>query len=86
MFVWHPPSSDDVDGWVAYEANPPGAPEDCFLSWDLDDEVLSAGCVDRDYPADGEGLQPVAVEVDDDGRVILDLATEADTDTSATTE
>jgi hypothetical protein len=77
VFVWHPPDTDAEKGWTAFEAVPPSGPDDCFLTWDDEAAVLSAPCTSENFPPDGEGLTPVPVEVDDDGRVIIDLATDS---------
>lgn len=74
IFVYHDPDDAETDNWVAYEARPPGADDDCFLTFDRESEVLEADCVETTFDAGGAGLTPVPVEVDDDGRVILDLA------------
>lgn len=60
-------------GWHAFEARPPGAAADCFLTWDRDAEEFSAPCTGEVYPADGEGLRSFPTRVTRAGDLVIDL-------------
>lgn len=66
---------DPEEGWLAFDARPPGASRDCFAQWDEGSGQFFDTCDGTVYPADGEGLarHPVRVE---DGEVIVDLRSE----------
>jgi len=63
------------EGWVAFDAKPPGGADTCFLEWDAAETEFSGveDCVPETYPADGTGLQFYVVTVTDDGVVEVDL-------------
>ena len=58
-------------GWIAVEAIAPGTDE-CLVEWDVDAQEF-VDCEQLRYPADGTGLTAYPAEVDDDGRVVVDL-------------
>ena len=63
---------DDPDsGWLVFDARRPGAGRDCTLVWD--DGQFTDPCDGTVVPADGSGLAAYNVDVDDDGRVVIDL-------------
>lgn len=64
-------------GWYAFEARPSDI-EDCFIAWIPDEEVFGAECTTRTFPPDGDGLEQIPVEVDDEGTLILVLRVEDD--------
>ena len=73
IFVYHQ-GSDTSKGWSAYVAVPPGAPKDCFLTWDRPTGRLRAPCNGATYPPDGEGLTLLPTETTKDGRLLIDLS------------
>jgi hypothetical protein len=60
---------DPADGWHAFAARPLQAPRDCIVEWQADDARFVDSCDGTQYPADGAGLPPFPVRVDDDGQV-----------------
>jgi hypothetical protein len=64
---------DDVEeGWLAFEARPPGTDRDCFAEWQPEAEVFEDTCTHETFPADGEGLVQYEAVVEDD-EVVVDL-------------
>jgi len=68
--------------WTAFAARAEGAPRRCVLHWDQGARHFTDPCDGRAYPADGTGLVTFPAEVNDKGRVIVDL-TKASTSTTA---
>lgn len=65
---------DPATGWSAFAAQQPGAPRDCYLEWDVDEEVFVDSCDGTTFPHTGEGLTPYPVYVEDDGtRIVVDV-------------
>lgn len=64
--------ADPEEGWLAFDARPPGASRDCFARWDTGEGHFVDTCDGAVYPADGEGLTRYDVRVED-GEVIVDL-------------
>ena len=60
--------------WVAFEARATGAPRQCVLRWEQGAGRFTDPCDGTTYPADGAGLVTFPAEVDDKGRVIVDLS------------
>ena len=70
--------------WRTFEINPPGAPSRCVVHWRPERRVFSDGCSGAEYPVDGTGLITYPTEVDEEGRVVVDLRRpQAPTTTSA---
>lgn len=63
---------DDDDGWLAL-ARPLSSPRTCNVLWQPDEESFIDSCDDTIYPADGEGLPRYPVEIDEEGRLSIDL-------------
>jgi hypothetical protein len=71
---------DPEQGWLAFEARPPGAPRHCMIEWQEDDEVfrlldrgeVTEDCDGREFPPDGGSLPRYPVSVDD-GNLEIDL-------------
>ncbi len=57
------------------DAHPPGAPSRCVVRWEGDRRAFVDPCSEREYPADGTGLVSFPTEVNQDGRVVIDLRT-----------
>ena len=70
IFVQHLGS----DTWVAFEARASGSPRQCVLRWDQGAHQFVDPCDGRVYPADGTGLVTFPAQVNDKGRVIVDLS------------
>lgn len=77
---------DPNTGWYIFDALAPGAPDDCFLAWNeqenLFDERIPAAddpqalgelCRDVTYSATGEGLEQAIWKVDADDNLIITL-------------
>lgn len=58
-------------GWAAFSGLAPAPPDECIIEWIPDDGEFVA-CDGRTFPADGEGLDQFAVEVDG-SIVVVDL-------------
>lgn len=59
--------------WVAFEAFAPGNDRGCQLQWRPTRRDFVDPCSDEVFPADGEGLVAYPAEVDEDGRLVIDL-------------
>jgi hypothetical protein len=67
----------DVEkGWTAVEARPPGAPSDCFLTWDRSMERFSAPCTKETFNESAEGLTTLPLNVSKDGALVIDVRPE----------
>jgi hypothetical protein len=62
------------NNWVAFEARASGAPRRCVLRWEQPARHFVDPCDGRTFPADGSGLVTFPARVDDEDRVIVDLA------------
>ncbi len=69
VWVQHLAGSD----WRTFDAHPPGAGGRCVVTWRADRRVFVDRCSGREHPADGTGLVSFPTEVDDEGRVVIDL-------------
>lgn len=70
IYVQHLGGSD----WVAFAARAAGAPRKCVLRWQQGDRRFVDPCDGRFYPAEGTGLVSFPAQVNDKGRVIVDLS------------
>jgi len=81
IFISH--VGDDAEsGWYVFEARPPDAPDDCFLSWNADAGEFrgSADCDDdATYPATGDGLRQFDATVTKDGDLVVDFTPDTTT-------
>ncbi len=59
--------------WRTFEVTPPGAPAGCAVEWHPERRVFVDECSGREYPPDGTGLVSYPTDVDDEGRVVVDL-------------
>jgi hypothetical protein len=59
--------------WRTLDAHPPGAPSRCVVAWEAGRRVFVDRCSGREHPADGAGLVSFPTEVNEDGRVVIDL-------------
>ena len=69
VWVQHLAGSD----WRTFDAHPPGAPSRCVVEWEATRRVFVDRCSGRDHPADGAGLVSFPTEVNEEGRVVIDL-------------
>lgn len=69
IFVQHLGEAD----WIAFEARVGGAPRQCALRWEQAPRHFVDPCDGRIFPPDGAGLVTFPAEVNDRGRVIVDL-------------
>ena len=69
VWVQHLGGSD----WRTFDAHPPGAPTRCLVAWETGRRVFVDRCSGREHPADGAGLVSFPTEVNEDGRVVIDL-------------
>jgi len=69
VWVQHLGGSD----WRTFDAHPPGAPSRCVVAWEAPRRVFVDRCSGREHPADGAGLVSFPTEVNEDGRVVIDL-------------
>lgn len=72
-------------GWFAFAVRPPDAPRDCFVQWQVNEQLFAYNCDDRTFPADGEGLFQYPVVIAGNGEITIDLnaADRATTSTAA---
>jgi hypothetical protein len=59
--------------WRTFDAHPPGAPSRCVVTWEAGRRVFIDRCSGREHPADGTGLVGFPTEVNEEGRVVIDL-------------
>ncbi len=69
VWVQHLGGSD----WRTFDAHPPGAPSRCVVEWEAARRVFVDRCSGREHPADGAGLVSFPTEVNEEGRVVIDL-------------
>jgi hypothetical protein len=69
VWVQHLGGSD----WRTFDAHPPGAPARCVVAWEAARRVFVDRCSGRVHPADGAGLVSFPTQVNEDGRVLIDL-------------
>jgi len=72
-------------GWYAFEARPPGAPEDCFLVWRAKAGEFEAPCDGSTYPPEGTGLRSFSATVTKDGDLVIDFTPPTTTTLPTTT-
>jgi hypothetical protein len=63
----------DNEGWLAFSAHDPGQPASCYVRWRPAPRDFIDRCDQAVYPADGQGLDQYATQVDPSGDVIIDL-------------
>lgn len=68
--IWLQHLGDDPgDGWVAFDARPPGTARDCAVQWSVTDRTFTDPCTQTVYPEDGDGLPQIPVYID--GRTLV---------------
>jgi hypothetical protein len=73
--------TNDVSGWVAFAAVPPGSRVECAVQWQANALQFTDPCTGRTYAADGAGLQQYRVSVNADHELVIDLGRGATTTT-----
>ncbi len=75
IFLVHT-GSDDLKGWVAFDARKPGTTRDCSLQWDRATGTFKDPCDGSTVSARGEGLPHYPVEITRDEHIVIDLNAE----------
>jgi hypothetical protein len=65
--------TNDVSGWVAFAAVPPGSGVECAVQWRADAHQFVDPCTGAAYPADGAGLPQYKVTVNGRHDLVIDL-------------
>jgi hypothetical protein len=65
--------TDELAGWKAFAAVPPGSKIECAVQWRTDTRQFQDPCTGTAYPADGSGLTAYAVEISPDRELVIDL-------------
>jgi len=65
--------TDELAGWKAFAAVPPGSRIDCAVQWVADTRQFQDPCTGTSYPADGKGLTAYRVEITPERELVIDL-------------
>jgi hypothetical protein len=65
--------TDELAGWKAFAAVPPGSGIECAVQWRADTRQFQDPCSGTAYPADGTGLTAYRVEISPDRELVIDL-------------
>ena len=65
--------ADELSGWEAFAAVPPGSRIECAVQWRHDAQRFQDPCTSKMYPADGAGLTPYRVEINPQRELVIDL-------------
>jgi hypothetical protein len=65
--------SDELAGWKAFAAVPPGSTIECAVQWHGDAQQFQDPCTGKAYPADGSGLTAYRVRISPDRELVIDL-------------
>ena len=65
--------TDDLAGWKAFAAVPPGSSIECAVQWLTDARQFQDPCTGTAYPPDGAGLTAYRVEISPDRELVIDL-------------
>jgi hypothetical protein len=65
--------TDELAGWKAFAAVPPGSRIECAVMWQAGAQQFQDPCTGASYPADGKGLTPYRVEITPDRELVIDL-------------
>ena len=71
--------TDELAGWKAFAAVPPGSRIECAVQWRADARQFQDPCSGRTYPADGAGLTAYRVAISPDRELVIDLGRGATT-------
>ena len=65
--------TDNLAGWNAFAAVPPGSTIECAVQWIADAQRFQDPCTGTAYPADGSGLTAYRVEISPERELVIDL-------------
>jgi len=65
--------TDELTGWKAFAAVPPGSHIECAVQWRADAQQFQDPCTGTTYPADGAGLHAYRVLISPDRELVIDL-------------
>jgi hypothetical protein len=65
--------TDNLAGWKAFGAVPPGSRIECAVQWLADARQFQDPCTGTAYPPDGAGLTAYRVEISPDRELVIDL-------------
>jgi hypothetical protein len=65
--------TDELSGWVAFAAVPPGSGIQCAVQWNTTAQQFEDPCTGRSYAADGKGLTHYTVTISSDRDLVIDL-------------
>ena len=65
--------TDELAGWKAFAAVPPGSRIECAVMWQAGAQQFQDPCTGASYPADGKGLTAYRVEISPDQELVIDL-------------
>jgi len=65
--------TDELAGWKAFAAVPPGSGIECAVLWQAGAQQFQDPCTRASYPADGKGLTAYRVEISPDRELVIDL-------------
>ena len=72
--IWLQHIGDEPEtGWFAFAVRPLDAPRDCFVQWQVSEQLFTYNCDDRTFPADGQGLFQYPVVISANGEITIDL-------------
>jgi hypothetical protein len=72
VYVQHV-GDDPSTGWFVFAARQPDASRDCTLEWRAEQTEFVDPCDGATFDQQGTGLEQYAVEVTDDGQVVVDF-------------
>ena len=70
--------TDELAGWKAFAAVPPGSGIECAVQWQAEAQQFQDPCTGTAYPADGKGLTAYRVEINPDRELVIDLGRGSD--------
>ena len=65
--------TDELAGWSAFAAVPPGASVACAVQWNTDAQQFQDPCTGNRYPGNGQGLTAYRVTITPDRELVIDL-------------
>jgi len=65
--------TDELAGWKAFAAVPPGSTIECAVQWHTDAQQFQDPCTGTAYPPDGAGLTAYKVQISPDRELVIDL-------------
>ena len=65
--------TDELAGWAAFAAVPPGSTIECAVQWQEAAQEFKDPCTGRTYRADGDGLNRYRVTISPDRELVIDL-------------